>query len=149
MPRVEASSKTSFNKMSRDDISSLSEDMASHETQPSQETHTIDTTSVQNLLERHKQNLKKRRRQRNEAIKVAHTARMEGLGKAYERAKTQYQETVRATQRPKLERLLHLIKKKREVEASIDDCVSQKEAAFMGTVHKIMLAADARSAAME
>ena len=55
----------------------------------------------------------------------------------------------RATQRPKLERLLHLIKKKREVKVSIDDCVSQKEAAFMGTVDKIMLAADARSAAME
>ncbi|KAK0316197.1 hypothetical protein LTR82_012225 [Friedmanniomyces endolithicus] len=135
--------------MSRDDISSLSEDMASHETQPSQETHTIDTASVQNLLEQHKQNLKRRRRQRNEAIKVAHNARMGGLGEAYKRAKTQYQETVRAIQRPKLERLLCLIKKKREVQASIDDCVSQKEAAFMGTVHKIMLAADARSAAME
>ncbi|KAK0258440.1 hypothetical protein LTR91_006550 [Friedmanniomyces endolithicus] len=149
MPQVKGPDKTSFNRMSRDDDSSLSDDMASHETQPSQETQTIDTTSVQNLLEQHKQNLKRRRRQRNEAIKVAHTARMEGLSKAYERAKTQYQETVWAIQRPKLERLLHLIKKKREVLASIDDCVSQKEAAFMGTVHKIMLAADARSAAME
>jgi len=57
MPRVEAPSKTSFNRMSRDDDPSLSEDMASHETQPSQETHTIDTTSVQNLLEQHKQNV--------------------------------------------------------------------------------------------
>ncbi|KAK0356823.1 hypothetical protein LTR91_021719 [Friedmanniomyces endolithicus] len=149
MPRVEAPSKTSFNRMSRDDDSSLSEDLASHETQPSQDTQTIDTTSVQNLLEQHKQNLKRRRRQRNDAIKVAHTARMDDLGRAYERAKTQYQETVRAIQRPKLERLLQLIRNKREVQASIDDCVSQKAAAFMGTVHKIMLAADARSAAME
>ncbi|TKA75177.1 hypothetical protein B0A55_05181 [Friedmanniomyces simplex] len=135
--------------MSQNDDASLSDDMLPQETEPSQESQAIDTTSIQKTLNQHKQNLKQRRRERQEAIEVAHDARIKKLQKLCERAKARHRETVRAIQRPKLELLLRLIEQKREIQTKIDDCVSQKEAAFMGTVHKFTLAIDARSAAME
>ncbi|KAK5720161.1 hypothetical protein LTR15_007434 [Elasticomyces elasticus] len=137
--------------MSQDDDFTLSDDPTPQEPEQSQDSQAIaiDTTSIQQMLEQHKQNLKQRRRQRNENIKAAHKKRVEKLNKAAEQAKARYHETKIATRRPKIERLLQLLEKKRHIQAKIDLCAEQKDGAFTGMAQKFELAIDARCAALE
>ncbi|KAK5699164.1 hypothetical protein LTR17_023481 [Elasticomyces elasticus] len=137
--------------ISQDDDFTLSDDPTPQEPEQSQDSQAIaiDTTSIQQMLEQHKQNLKQRRSQRNADIKAAHKRRVEKLNKAAEHAKAKYHETRIATRRPKIERLLQMLEKKRHIQAKIDHCAEQKEAAFAGMAQKFQLAIDARCAALE
>jgi len=55
----------------------------------------------------------------------------------------------RAIKRPKLEHLLQLLARKRALEAKIEDCHSQKDAAYVATAHKIQLAISKRVATLQ
>ncbi|KAK3069732.1 hypothetical protein LTR53_011689 [Teratosphaeriaceae sp. CCFEE 6253] len=131
--------------------------------EPSQDSQGIDTGSIQEMLERHKQNVRPgstpesrhRRpatdvrtssRSRQEAIEAAHTLRLAELSGGLERATTKHNETV---SRPKLELLIQLIDKKQSLQRTIEACHSQKDAAYIGTAHKIQLAINARIATMK
>jgi len=54
----------------------------------------------------------------------------------------------RAIQRPKIEHLLDLIRRKRVLLTELDGCQARQQIAFSATVDKVQLAIDARLAAL-
>ncbi|KAK4546098.1 hypothetical protein LTR36_002235 [Oleoguttula mirabilis] len=104
----------------------------------------IDTTTLQELLSQHKQQVKHRRKERKEAIVTAHKARLEKLRSDIDQAFAERDETIRAIRRPKIERLIELVRKKRDLEHRVDNCVEQMEATFLVTSEKLQIAIDAR-----
>ena len=50
----------------------------------------------------------------------------------------------RAIRRPKVERILELVRQKRELEDQAEACVAKMESLFMATLGKTQIAVDAR-----
>ncbi|KAK5123964.1 hypothetical protein LTR85_002161 [Meristemomyces frigidus] len=104
----------------------------------------IDTKTLQNLLTEHKQQVKKRRKERQDAIDTAHKARIAKLRSDVDKAFAEHEETVRGIRRPKIQRLIELVRKQRELEEKANECIEQMEATFVMTAEKLEIAIDAR-----
>ncbi|KAK5109746.1 hypothetical protein LTR62_006586 [Meristemomyces frigidus] len=116
--------------------------------EPSQESQNVDVPDIQKKLEQHKLDLKKRRTERINAITAAHQKRTDKLKRDYERAKTRHYEAIRAIRKPKAQRLLDLVQRKRQLVMELDNCQAQVQTAFAATAEKLKLAVDARVAAL-
>ncbi|KAK5133667.1 hypothetical protein LTR08_007521 [Meristemomyces frigidus] len=104
----------------------------------------IDVGQLKAALDQHKQQVKKRKEDRREAVINAHTARVKELNSMVDKAFAKHENAVRAARGPKVKRLVTLVRQRRELEDKAEVCVAQLDALFATTLDKFQIAVDSR-----
>ncbi|KAI6877067.1 hypothetical protein KC318_g17753 [Hortaea werneckii] len=114
------------------------------QSQLSQESQDNVTKKVEDAINNSKQQARKRRKERHDAVFKATTARCNELRGLIDEAYRRCEERLESIRHTKLERLEQLLQQKQELEQSLDDDEAAMDKLYMTMAEKLQIALDSR-----
>ncbi|KAI7277788.1 hypothetical protein KC345_g6423 [Hortaea werneckii] len=115
------------------------------QSQLSQESQDNVTKKVEDAINNSKQQARKRRKERHDAVFRAITARCDELRGLIDEAHRRYEDKCEGTCHMKLERLAQLLQQREKLEQSLDDDEAAMNKLYMTMAEKLQIALDSRA----
>ncbi|KAI6843854.1 hypothetical protein KC367_g4477 [Hortaea werneckii] len=114
------------------------------QSQLSQESQDNVTKKVEDAINNSKQQARKRRKERHDAVFRATNARCDELRGLIDEAYRKYEDRCESIRHTKLERLEQLLQQREELEQNLDDDEAAMDKLYMTMAEKLQIALDAR-----
>ncbi|KAI6844503.1 hypothetical protein KC340_g4832 [Hortaea werneckii] len=139
-PRKVAKQRSMANNLSLSNVDAFDPPQS----QLSEESQDNVTKKVEDAINNSKQQARKRRKQRHDAVSKATNARCDELRGLIDEAYGRYEDKLGRIRHTKLERLKQLLQQREELEQSLDEDEAAMDKLYMTMAEKLQIALDAR-----